>query len=91
MTLRLRCIRCGEFHEINVFEEKMAEICAACFSKGADILFAPGPRFRQQQRFLRWCGRWQKGMTRHPTHKALTAALDALENTPPGTLDTSSA
>jgi hypothetical protein len=90
VTLRLRCIRCGRWMHTDP-QEGLADICAPCWEKGQAILFAPGPRERQQKRLVRWLLRARKRQERHPTYKALTSALDALESTPHGTLDTGDA
>jgi hypothetical protein len=85
--LRLRCIRCGAWMETEP-TEGLADICPApCWAKGQAILFAPGPRARQQARFVRWLGRARRGADRHPTTLALTAALGKMESTPHGTLE----
>jgi hypothetical protein len=56
-----------------------AGLCAACVVKGLALLRAPGPAF------TRWLDRWQRGWNRHPTYKALVAALDNLPE--PGTFN----
>lgn len=80
MTLTLRCIRCGHMTEFDpLCTAYPLGLCSECWYEkpyvgGVD--------------FLRWCDRWQKGMERHPTYKALTAALEHLDAVPPGALAT---
>lgn len=69
-TLRMRCLRCGEWHESAVDDPYLPLICHPCFTKGTDILFADG----SASRFNRWCARWEKGQERHPAFLALEAA-----------------
>jgi hypothetical protein len=74
MTLTLRCMRCGDLDDMDPLWGWA--LCARCFYSR--------PRLRSVHVYRRWL-RWQKGQERHPTHKALTAALDALESAPHGT------
>jgi hypothetical protein len=83
-TLRLRCIRCGDWDEMDPTEMYGWGLCSNCWSRHPDLISDPRP-------FLRWMDRWQRGMERHPTYKALSAALDALESVPHGSLDVTGA
>lgn len=81
MTLRLRCLRCGDLAEFDPVDSNYPlGLCPECWYRKPYVGGAA---------FLRWCDRWQKNMARHPTYKALTAALESLEEVPHGTLDTS--
>jgi hypothetical protein len=83
MTLRLRCVRCGDLADMEPTNTRTRGLCFRCSIEGEALLawdFRPG-------RFARWMARWQKGQERHPTYKALSAALEKLEGTPHGTLD----
>jgi hypothetical protein len=76
MTLRLRCIRCGEWDEM-VAGDDACGLCLLCW--------ALRPRDPSSWRRRCWL-RWQKNQERHPTYRALSAAFDALQSVPPGTL-----
>jgi hypothetical protein len=79
MTLTLRCIRCGDWAEMDPLDPYGHGICCACFSKWlATDIGSPA--------FLRFRQRLNRNVERHPTRKALSAALDAPESTPHGTL-----
>lgn len=88
MTLRLRCLRCGDSFNTDPLDPYMPDICHSCFSKGLEVLNGKPHEPTQHDRFYRWCARHQKHQERHPTYKALYAALDVLELTPRGTLTT---
>lgn len=79
--LRLRCLRCGEYDEMDPNETYGWGLCSACWSKHPPPTI-PRRGTLDSGPFYRWMDRWQKGMDRHPTYKALSAALDALESTP---------
>lgn len=79
MTLRLRCIRCGEWDDMDPCTEVAWGLCRRCWGKHPAL---GGSGSMQQWR------RHQKSWEHHPTFIALTAALEALESTPHGTLDT---
>lgn len=70
MTLRLRCVRCGEWDEMDPTHTGNFGLCVRCWHR---VL----PRFSRS---------WQKGQDSHPTYRALTAALDAMEAVPHGSL-----
>ncbi len=70
MTLRLRCIRCGDWEDMSPLD---VGLCCNCWL------------FRGKAPPHRWL-RWQNGMETHPTHKALVAALEDLERVPHGSL-----
>jgi hypothetical protein len=82
MSLRLRCIRCGDWDEMDPTDAYGWGLCIPCVGK------FPFPDDTAGWR--RWF-RWMKGINGHPTQKALSAALEALESVPHGSLDTSSA
>jgi hypothetical protein len=69
-TLRLRCLRCGEWEWMDPFELYGWGLCAWCWSKHPDVYPDAG-------RFNRWCARYQKAGPKHPTWRALAAAFDA--------------
>lgn len=85
MTLRLRCIRCGDLADLDPTDIDPGA-CARCRSKfwGFAHIHEPYPR-----RAALWF-RHIKSRHTHPTYRALSAALEALESVPPGTLDTGS-
>jgi hypothetical protein len=87
MMLRLRCIRCGDWHRTDVLDPYMPDLCRSCFSKGLTILNDRSGGPTERRAFYRWCDRYQRNQERHPTYKALSAALDQLEAVPPGTLE----
>lgn len=83
MTLLLPCVRCGDATEMDPVDGPV--VCLACHLKWN--------RWRDNglsyaQRAALWT-RHTKHLYRHRTIRVLTAALDALEAVPPGTLDTS--
>lgn len=81
--LRLRCLRCGEWDEMNPVAHAWFGICAACVQKWyAWQARGLSYSFRQAVFF-----RYRKRMTKHPTYKALTEALAKTETVPHGTLD----
>jgi len=84
MTLRLRCLRCGDWAEMDPEETAGWGLCYGCYSMEPGLQVRHGKWDSGANR--RWNARWQRDMERHPTYKALSAALDALESTPHGTL-----
>lgn len=80
VTLRLRCVRCGDWTEMDPVDGPIT--CLACCQKWASWR-AKGLSYAQ--RAALWA-RHTKHLNRHPTYKALTAALDAMESTPHGGL-----
>lgn len=87
MTLRLPCLRCGDIFDTDSLDPYMPDICQSCFSKGLAVLNGRPHEPLQHARFYRWCARYQKNAANHPTTLALTAALEALESVPHGSLD----
>lgn len=61
-------------------------ICASpCFTKLLEVL--DDGSLAGVDRMNRFHARYQRSVERHPTYKALIAALEALEAVSPGTLD----
>lgn len=85
MTLRLRCVRCGDWADIDPLSRFDSGVCGTCYAKfwGFEHLGTP-----YRRRLALWL-RHRRNAERHPTYKALAAALEALESVPPGTLDAS--
>jgi hypothetical protein len=75
-SIRLRCLRCGDWAEMDPTATHSFGLCDPC-----------GEWIRRR---VRAWGRWVEApafhVRNHPTYKALSAALDALESTPHGTL-----
>lgn len=67
--LRLRCLRCGDWHEREVGDWHLTELCMLCVDKGLEVLFGLG-----SAAYLRWCDRWSRAPSNHPTRVALGAA-----------------
>jgi hypothetical protein len=84
MTLRLRCTRCGELDEMDPADVYTWGLCFGSHRKALATI--GGASARELDAFNRFHARYQKNATNHPTFKALTAALDALETTPHGAL-----
>lgn len=68
-TLRLRCLRCGDWHEREVGDHYWPELCHRCAYKGVDLMFKQG-----HAAYDRWLARWMKAPANHPTNVALNAA-----------------
>jgi hypothetical protein len=62
--LRLRCVRCGDWHEREAGDPYLPEICGACFTK----FLARGTHA-----LLPFVDRYRRGTERHPTMLALKA------------------
>jgi hypothetical protein len=84
MTLRLRCLRCGNLADLDPLASDEWGLCPRCYHKRPGLV-ARGGQW-SGHRVAAWNRRWNKHYERHPTFKALSAALDALESTPHGTL-----
>lgn len=73
-ALRLRCLRCGAWDDMDPLDPYAFGICSSpCFSKqlatlGDDSVAGLGRMIRFQERYL-------KGAKQHPTYKDLTAWL----------------
>lgn len=67
--LRLKCMRCGNWADLDPLEMYGWGLCSNCWNKHPDLL--PSAR-----KFHRWMGRWQKCGPRHPTWQALAAATE---------------
>ena len=79
MTALLPCLRCGDpYDPAETFSD---ERCDGCESKLTRLLVWRGPAA-----MWRAVARYRKNMARHPTYETLSAALDAMESVPPGTL-----
>lgn len=81
MTLRLRCIRCGDWDEMDPLVYFTLGLCGTCTTRVMAVWDSLEP-----SKLHRWCVRWRRDQERHPTYRALAAALDAMEATPHGTL-----
>ena len=69
--IRLNCVRCGDWHERELGDPYLPELCGRCFSRTleyadhyADYAAALG----------RYIERFRRGTQRHPTMLALTKA-----------------
>lgn len=69
--MRLRCMRCGEWHEHEMGNPYFSGLCKRCAWRGLEILMAEEHPF---PRYTRWQARYRKGDERHPTTLALNAA-----------------
>lgn len=70
-SLRLRCVRCGDWHSREVGDPYLPEICGACFSKMLEY----ADRYRNfNDAISRYIARFQHGTERHPTMIALKEA-----------------
>lgn len=74
-TLLLRCIRCGDWATMEPAMHWSLGLCVSCELKA--------PLHGEWPELFRWLERWRKNEGRHPTYKALTAALDAMERMEP--------
>lgn len=81
MTLRLHCVRCGYLADLDPLATEPG-VCDACLLKWDEW---KGRGLAYPKRWAMWM-KWQKNLLLHPTYKALSAALDAMESTEPGTL-----
>jgi hypothetical protein len=83
--LRLRCIRWDEMDPMGSPVGVGVLACGWCAScrRTFEDMRERGVSWWRRYALMR---RSQRGMERHPTYKALSAALDALESTPHGTL-----
>lgn len=70
--LRMRCLRCGNWHSRDVADPYLPMLCGCCFSKGLEIL-----NERPPGAFERWCVRWQRGQESNPFYRAFVASYDA--------------
>ena len=77
MTLRLRCLRCGDLDEMDPVDVYTWGLCFGCHRKALAVVGDASTR--ELDAFNRFHARYQKNASRHPTYKALTAALDAGE------------
>lgn len=68
-TLRLRCLRCGDWHEREAGDAHFPELCARCVDFGLCVLSWKG-----SAAFSRWHARWEKAPANHPTRVALREA-----------------
>jgi hypothetical protein len=73
--LRLRCVRCGDWHEREAGDPYLPEICMRCFGKGMDLHFASGGKYAEA--LGRFIDRYSRNTERHPTTLALKAWWDA--------------
>jgi hypothetical protein len=62
--LRLRCVRCGDWHEREAGDPYLPEICSSCFDKYLAC------KAHELQRFV---DRYRRGARCHPTMLALNA------------------
>lgn len=85
MTLRLRCVRCGDWDEMEPDQMYGWALCSSCWRKASEVLDS-GIDEKRVRAFHRLMDRWQRNVESHPTYRALTAALDALEAVPHGSL-----
>lgn len=88
MTLRLRCIRCGDLDDMEPMGEPIGcGVLASGWCRWCRLKFTMmrnrGVSWWRRHALMR---RSMRNMESHPTYKALSAALDAMESTPPGTL-----
>jgi hypothetical protein len=78
--LRLNCIRCGDMADMDPTDLRSCGLCCLCNDKANALLVS-----RRPWRLFVFARRWQKNQERHPTYKALVAALDNLPE--PGTFN----
>lgn len=64
--LRLRCVRCGDWHEREAGDPYLPDICLPCFDK-----------YLEHARPISFIDRYRRGAARHPTTLALKAWWDA--------------
>lgn len=60
--LRLRCVRCGDWHERDAGDPYLPDICGGCFNKYLEC---------DTDALLRFVDRYRRGTERHPTTLAL--------------------
>jgi hypothetical protein len=75
--IRIRCVRCGNWHTREPGDPYLPWLCSSCFSKGMDVMFGPGGADDNLRRFDAWRARWWKNVEGHPTDRALNDAWDA--------------
>lgn len=85
MTLRLRCIRCGEWDDMDPLATFAPGTCRRCRLEAIRPVDTGMARIRRLHRFE---ARYQRNIAGHPTYRALTAALEAMEAVPRGPLVT---
>lgn len=78
-TLRLRCLRCGDWCEHSLWEACQIELCGPCNAKADAIILDAEDLDVGFARHDRWSARWQKAPASHPTKVALKAAWNAWE------------
>lgn len=83
MTLRLRCLRCGGWADLDAKAVAWFGLCDACISKWYAWRDAGISYNKRKSVFYRH----RLAMTGHPTYKALTAELVRLESVTPGAVD----
>ena len=69
--LRLRCVRCGDWHEREVGDPYLPELCSPCFSKMLEAANAHRDYATGLDCFIM---RFRRGTERHPTMLALEKA-----------------
>lgn len=59
---RLRCVRCGDWHEREDGDPYLPDICTRCFDKYLDC---------DAHSFQRFVDRYRRGAERHPTTRVI--------------------
>jgi hypothetical protein len=78
-TLRLRCMRCGDWHEREATDPYLPELCHPCFYRVTDGIAED----RWPGRFERYLARYRKGEEKHPTFRTLKATWAGMEGGTP--------
>jgi len=74
-TVRLRCVRCGDWHEREVGDPYLPELCARCLSR---MLEHANQYSDYAGALIRYVDRFRRGTGRHPTVLALKAVWERL-------------
>lgn len=77
--LRLRCVRCGDWHERDAGDPYLPELCVRCFSLMLERAHEHGNYGAGLGRYI---DRYRRGTERHPTVLALAEMWERLY--PPG-------
>lgn len=75
--IRIRCVRCGDWHEREPGDPYLPWLCHRCVYQGLELLFAGPTAEAAGRRFEFWRARWLKNVEGHPTDKALNEAWAA--------------